>query len=179
MKCAIYVRVSTDDKGQDPLNQEFQLRDFALRQAWDVVAVYRDEASAKNGDRKGFQSMFADAAKHRFDVLLFWSLDRLTREGTFKTHVYLRQLTDSGVKFKSFSEQYVDSLGVFGDAIIGLLAAMAAQERVRISDRTKAGIARARTLGKTWRRGISPNACSKTTLWRRARAARMADNPNS
>jgi DNA invertase Pin-like site-specific DNA recombinase len=170
MKCALYLRVSTDDKGQDPLNQELQLRDFAIRQNWDVVVIYRDEASAKNGDRKGFKSLFADAARHRFDVVLFWSLDRLTREGTFKTHCYLRQLTDCGVKFKSFTEQYVDSLGVFGDAIIGLLAAMAQQERVRISDRTKAGIQRAKAQGKTWKRGISPKAASKTTLWRRSKA---------
>ncbi len=103
-------------------------------------------------------------------MVLFWSLDRLTREGTFATHCHLRQFTDAGVKFKSFTEQYVDSLGVFGDAIIGLLAAMAQQERVRISDRTKAGIQRAKAQGKTWKRGISPKAASKTTLWRRARA---------
>jgi DNA invertase Pin-like site-specific DNA recombinase len=167
MKCALYVRVSTDDKGQDPLNQELQLREFATRQGWDVIAVYSDEASAKNGERKGFKSLFADAAKHRFDVVLFWSLDRLTREGTFKTHCYLRQLSDCGVKFKSYTEQYVDSLGVFGDAIIGLLAAMAQQERIRISDRTKAGIARAKAQGKTWKRGIDPKAKSATTLWRR------------
>jgi DNA invertase Pin-like site-specific DNA recombinase len=125
-------------------------------------------------NRKGFKALFADAAKHRFDVVLFWSLDRLTREGTFKTHCYLRQLSDSGVKFKSFTEQYVDSLGIFGDAIIGLLAAMAQQERVRISDRTKAGIQRAKAQGKTWKRGIAPRAASKTTLWRRAKALRPA-----
>ena len=111
----------------------------------------------KNGDRKGFKALFTDAAKHRFDVLLFWSLDRLTREGTFKTHCYLKQLTDAGVKFKSFTEQYVDSLGVFGDAIIGLLAAMAQQERIRISDRTKAGIARLKAAGETWKRGPNRN----------------------
>ncbi|MGA7363625.1 MAG: recombinase family protein [Candidatus Sulfotelmatobacter sp.] len=171
-RCAIYARVSTDDKGQDPLNQLLQLREFAMRQGWEVVREYTDEASAKNSERKGFKALFADAAKRRFDVLLFWSLDRLTREGTFKTHCYLKQLTDAGVKFKSLTEQYVDSLGVFGDAIIGLLAAMAQQERIRISDRTKAGIARLKAAGETWKRG--PNRTykagnpSRTTLWRRA-----------
>jgi DNA invertase Pin-like site-specific DNA recombinase len=172
LRCAIYARVSTDDKGQDPLNQLLQLREFAVRQGWKIVSEYADEASAKNGERKGFKALFTDAARHRFDVLLFWSLDRLTREGTFKTHCHLKQLTDAGVKFKSFTEQYVDSLGVFGDAIIGLLAAMAQQERIRISDRTKAGIARLKAAGKEWKRG--PNrryragAPSRTTLWRRA-----------
>lgn len=147
MKVAIYARVSTDDKGQDPLNQLLELREFATRQGWIVVREYTDEATAKNGERTGFKEMWADVAKHRFDLLLFWSLDRLTREGTYKTLTYLRRLTDSGVKFKSYTEQYIDSLGAFSDAIIGVLAAVAAQERIRISERTKAGLARTRAQG--------------------------------
>jgi len=174
-RCAIYARVSTDDKGQDPLNQLLQLREFATRQGWEIVMEYTDETSAKNGERRGFKALFADAARHRFDVLLFWSLDRLTREGTLKTHCYLKQLTDAGVKFKSFTEQYVDSLGIFGDAIIGLLAAMAQQERIRISDRTKAGIARCVAAGKKWKRGSNrkyrAGEPSRTTLWRHNRQA--------
>ncbi|MGB0105953.1 MAG: recombinase family protein [Candidatus Sulfotelmatobacter sp.] len=173
LRCALYARVSTDDKGQDPLNQLHQLREFALRQGWVIVHEYVDEASAKNGDRKGFKAMFADAAKHRFDVLLFWSLDRLTREGVYKTHTYLRQLSDAGVKFKSFTEQYIDSLGVFGEAVVGILAAMAQQERIRISDRTKAAIERKKAEGKTWKRGpnrkYKAGEPSRTTLWRRSK----------
>lgn len=53
----------------------------------------------------------------------------------------------TSVKFKSYTEQYIDSLGVFGEAIIGVLAAVAAQERIRISERTKAGLARTRAQG--------------------------------
>jgi len=147
MKVAIYARVSTDDKGQDPLNQLLELREFASRQGWTIVREYTDEATAKNGERTGFKQLWADVAKHRFDLLLFWSLDRLTREGTYKTLTYLRCLTDAGVKFKSYTEQYIDSLGVFGEAIIGVLAAVAAQERIRISERTKAGLARVRAKG--------------------------------
>jgi DNA invertase Pin-like site-specific DNA recombinase len=73
-----------------------------------------------NGDRAGFQAMWKDAEAHRFDCLLFWSLDRLTREGTLATLRYLQRLKDHGIKFKSYTEQYIDSLGVFGDAIIGI-----------------------------------------------------------
>jgi len=180
LRCAIYTRVSTTERGQDAMNQLLQLREFAARQGWEVVKAYTDEASARNGERKGFKALFTDAAKHRFDVLLFWSLDRLTREGTFKTHCYLKQLADAGVKFKSFKEQYVDSLGVFGDAIIGLLAAMAQQERIRISDRTKAGIARLKSAGKEWKRGpnrkYKAGGPSRTTLWRRARKGATSSN---
>ena len=40
-------------------------------------------------------ALAAHLAKHRFDLLLFWSLDRLTREGTYKTLSYLRRLSDA------------------------------------------------------------------------------------
>jgi DNA invertase Pin-like site-specific DNA recombinase len=146
MKIAIYARVSTTDHGQDPLNQLLQLREFATKLGWTIVREYTDEATAKNGDRVGFKQLLADAAAHKFDVLLFWSLDRLTREGTFATLRYLRAFSDVGVKYKSYTEQYIDSLGPFGDAIIGILAAVAQQERIRISDRTKAGLARVKAL---------------------------------
>ena len=112
--------------------------------------------------------MWVDVAKHRFDLLLFWPLDRLTREGTYKTLTYLRRLTDSGVKFKSYTEQYIDSLGVFGEAIIGVLAAVATQERIRISERTKAGLARTRAQGTRLGRPV------KTVDLRKARKLRAA-----
>jgi DNA invertase Pin-like site-specific DNA recombinase len=168
MKVAIYARVSTDDKGQDPLNQLLQLREFALKQGWTIVAEYTDEISAKNGDRKGFKAMWKDAAAHRFECLLFWSLDRLTREGTLATLTYLRRLKDHGIAFKSYTEQYIDSLGVFSDAIIGILGAIAEQERIRISDRTKAGLARVRAKGVSLGRPQSKTP-SRTTLWRRSK----------
>ena len=56
-------------------------------------------------------------------------------------------VVSGNVKFKSYTEQYIDSLGAFSDAIIGVLAAVAAQERVRISKWTKAGLARTRAQG--------------------------------
>ena len=147
MRIAIYARVSTDDKGQDPLNQLLQLRADAARLGGKVVHEYVDEATAKNGERTAFKQMWAGVAKHRFDLLLFWSLDRLTREGTYKTLTYLQRLTDTGIKFRSHTEPYIDSLGAFSDAIVGVLAAVAAQERTRMSDRTKAGLARVRAQG--------------------------------
>jgi DNA invertase Pin-like site-specific DNA recombinase len=172
LRIAIYARVSTDDKGQDPLNQLLQLRDFCAKQGWVVVAEFTDEVSAKNGNRPGFQAMWKDAERHRFDCLLFWSLDRLTREGTLATLTYLKRLKDQGIGFKSYTEQYIDSLGVFGDAIVGVLAAVAQQERLRLSDRTRAGLARVKAQGKRLGRPRAEEAtASRTTLWRRRQAS--------
>src|ERR1700691_5709084 len=96
--------------------------------------------------------MFEDAAKRRFDLVLFWSLDRLSREGVLETLQHLNRLTSYGVAYKSFTEQYFDSCGVFKDAVIAIMATVAKQERVKRSARTKAGLARVRaecrTLGR-------------------------------
>jgi DNA invertase Pin-like site-specific DNA recombinase len=62
---------------------------------------------------------------------------------------YLQKLTSYGVNWKSFMEQYLDSVGIFKDAIISIMATLAKQERVKISERTLAGLEVARAKGKT------------------------------
>ena len=81
-------------------------------------------------------------------MLLFWSLDRLSREGTVETLNHLQRLTGYGVTYRSFTEQYLDSTGMFKEAVIGILAAVAKQERVRLSERTIAGLQRAKAQGR-------------------------------
>jgi DNA invertase Pin-like site-specific DNA recombinase len=140
LRCALYARVSTLDQSLE--NQLAQLREFAIASGWDIVYVFTDEASAKSGERPGFKSMMEHASRRQFDVLLFWALDRLTREGLRKTIYYLQRLDDLGVTFRSFTEGYLDTCGIFRDVVIGLMATLAQQERIRISERTRAGLAR-------------------------------------
>lgn len=148
MRVALYARVSTKDKGQDTENQLRQLREFAARQGWEIAAEYVDKASGKRSDRVQFQKMFNAASRREFDLLLFWSLDRLSREGVVETLNHLQRLNGYGVDFRSFTEQYLDSTGIFKEAVIGILAAIAKQERVRLSERTIAGLERARAQGR-------------------------------
>jgi DNA invertase Pin-like site-specific DNA recombinase len=148
MKIAIYARVSTRDKGQETENQSSQLQSFAAKQGWSIYDMYVDHESGAKSDRAEFQRLFADASKRKFDLVLFWSLDRLSREGVLETLQHLNRLTSYGVGYKSYTEQYFDSCGVFRDAVIAILATVAKQERVRLSERTRAGLAIARSRGK-------------------------------
>jgi DNA invertase Pin-like site-specific DNA recombinase len=148
MRCAIYARVSTRDKGQEIDNQLIQLREFAIRQSWEITQEFVDHDSGSKGNRPEFQRMFQHASKRKFDVLLFWSLDRLSREGVLETLQHLNGLTSYGVNYRSLSEQYFDSCGIFKEVVISILATIAKQERVRISERVKAGQSRARLQGK-------------------------------
>lgn len=148
MRAAIYARVSTKDKGQDTENQLAQLREFAQKQDWTVSHEYIDHETGSTSDREQFQAMFRDASRRKFDVALFWSLDRLSREGVLETLQHLNGLTSYGVGYRSFTEQYLDSCGIFRDAVIGILATIAKQERLLISQRVRAGLDRARAKGK-------------------------------
>jgi DNA invertase Pin-like site-specific DNA recombinase len=92
--------------------------------------------------------MFADASRRKFDLVLFWALDRLSREGVYQTLQHLNRLESYGVGFRSFTEPYFDSCGVFKDAVIAIMATLAKQERIKRAERTKAGLARVRAAGK-------------------------------
>jgi DNA invertase Pin-like site-specific DNA recombinase len=143
MNIAVYARISTKDKGQEAENQLRQLRDFiSKRDGWSLSAEFVDQASAKDTNRPEFKRMLDCASRREFDVLLFWSLDRLSREGTIKTHQLLERLNGYGIEWKSFTEQYLDTCGIFKEVIISLLAVLAKQERQRLQERVKAGMER-------------------------------------
>lgn len=144
---ALYARVSTKDKGQSTENQLPELRRFAQAHGYTVYKEYVEHESGGTGKRSEFQALFADAHQRRFDLVLFWNLDRFSREGALPTLQYLNQLQGWGVGYKSLTEQYLDSVGLFQEAIISILATLAKQERIRLSERTKAGMARRRAEG--------------------------------
>jgi DNA invertase Pin-like site-specific DNA recombinase len=125
-----------------------QLREFSVLQGWTTVREYIDHESGSTNERAEFQAMFRDASQRKFDVFLFWALDRLSREGVLETLQHLSRLTAFGVGYRSFTEQYFDSCGIFKDAVIAIIATVAKQERVRISQRVRAGLDLARAKGR-------------------------------
>lgn len=173
MKAAIYARLSTRDKGQDNKNQLHELRAFAARKGFAVCKEYTDHDSGGKADRTQFKLLFLDAHQGRFDVVIFWALDRFSRKGVGETLNHLQKLSASGVQFLSFTEQYPDSTGIFKDAIIGILAVIAKQEKVRIGERTKAGLIRARAKGKVI--GRPAVDAEKITQVKRLKATGISD----
>lgn len=109
VRTALYARVSMKDKRQDSENQLSQLRQFCESQGWAITREYVDRASGKRSDREQFLKMFEDASQRKFDLVLFWSLDRFSREGVRETLNHLERLTSYGVNYRSFTEQYLDS----------------------------------------------------------------------
>jgi len=149
MRVALYARVSTRDKGQDPDSQLVQLRHLAETQGWQITEEYIDHEPGSRADRARFQTMIRDAAARKFDLVLFWALDRFSREGTLPTLRWLELLEGYGVRWRSLAEPWIDSAGPFREVIISLLASLGRQERLRVSERVQAGLERARLNGIT------------------------------
>ena len=144
-RAALYVRVSTPE--QTVANQELELRRWAERLGHEVVNVYADTASGARGGRVALASVLAGAHRREFDVLLIWSLDRLSREGIGAIARYMDQLRAAGVRVQSHQEPWLDTTGPVGELLIAIFGWVAQQERQRIGERVRAGQARARAQG--------------------------------
>jgi len=148
-RVAIYARVSKNDESQDPQNQLNPLRDYAKALGGEIVEEYVDLASGGSGDRQRFLQMLNDADKHKFDLILVWALDRLSREGISNTLGYLERLKRNGVALKSLQESWLDTRDEgLGQLLLAIFSWVAQQERKRIVERTKAGLERAKRQGK-------------------------------
>ena len=151
MRIAIYARVSTDDKGQHPENQLRQLRQWCATAGHEIAHEYIDRESGRKGakDRKQFAALFEDAHKRKFDCVLFWALDRFTREGMVPTIMHLQRLASYGVGFHSYTEPHLATDNeLVRNILLALLASLAKVEAQKISERTRAGMARAKAQGK-------------------------------
>ena len=155
MKTAIYARVST--RRQETDNQIQQLREFATKLGWEIMAEYVDMVSGSGKkERPRFLAMMQDASQRKFDLLLFWSLDRLSREGIVRTLGYLQQFKSWNVGWRSYTQPFLDTgNAMVTDIVLSVLAAVAQQERLTISERTLAGLRRARKAGKVLGRPIA------------------------
>ena len=150
-RAAIYLRISTRDGSQTEENQRRQLRQFIGEEGYAPAGEYVDHESGRKGrrERAAFDEMFAAAENRKFDVLLFWSLDRFSREGIQKTIAYLQQLESLGVRFRSYTEPYLSTENeLVSHILLGVLSYFAEYEAKKISRRTKAGLERARDEGK-------------------------------
>src|SRR4051812_35360759 len=125
MRAALYLRVSLDDGRQTVENQRLELTEFCERMGWEIAAEFTDNKSGKSLDRPGFKAMMGSASKRKFDVLVFWSLDRLARSGVLDVLQTFQQLKGWGIAYRSLQEAYLDSLGPFSDVIVSLLATLA------------------------------------------------------
>ena len=146
MRVAVYARVSTSDRDQDPETQLMPLRNFCAAQEWEVVRGYVDQVSANDiARRHSWRQLLDDAAKKKFSVVLVFKLDRAFRS-VKHMHDTLAAWEAVNVSFKSLREQF-DTSTALGRLLLNLLASLAEFELEIIRERVKAGMERARRQG--------------------------------
>ena len=147
-RAAVYARVSTVDRGQDPETQLRQLREYAERRGFALAEehVYVDHASGSRNDRERYRAMLEAARKRRFDVLLVWRYDRFARSMRELVNA-LAEFEGLGIDFVSYNEG-ADTTTPQGRLLFGIMASLAEFERSLIAERVKAGMQRARAQGK-------------------------------
>ena len=145
-RVAIYARVSTVDKGQDPETQLMALRAYAERRGFAIVGEYIDFASGTREDRPQYQALLEAARKRQLDVVLVWRYDRFTRSTQALVQA-LKAFQNLGVDFISYQEN-IDTTTPQGEMIFTVMASLGQFESTLISERVKAGMARAKAQGK-------------------------------
>lgn len=151
MRIVLYVRVSTGK--QEAENQLIQLRDYCKRMNYKIEHEFIDIISGKETSRPAYDEMFRCAHKRLFDLVIFWDISRFSRAGTLHTLQKLKELENLGIKWHSYHDSYLSSVGEFKDVVISIMSTLAKIERDKISERTKAGLQRSRRKHLIGKRG--------------------------
>ena len=144
---AVYTRVSS--AGQNLQAQEPDLKAWVkLHRKGRPVTWYRDTFTGRTLNRPGLQKLGEDLRAGKTSTLVVWRLDRLGRTAR-EMLTFLDQLEGAGVEFVSIRDG-VDARSATGRLMRTILAGFAEYEREVISERVRAGIAKARSQGKRW-----------------------------
>ena len=116
--------------------------------------IYEDEGfSGGNINRPKFQKLLSDIKKEKFDILICYRLDRISRNvSDFSTT--LEELQSYGVDFISIKEQF-DTTTPMGRAMIYIASVFAQLERETIAERVRDNMVELAKSGK-WSGGRTP-----------------------
>jgi DNA invertase Pin-like site-specific DNA recombinase len=148
MRIALYARVSTNDKGQDPETQLLRLRAaVSSHPDWTITKEYIDTASTNDlKHRTAWRQLLDDGIRHQFDDVLVFKLDRAFRS-VKHMHETLSVWDPLGIGFLSSQEGF-DTTTALGRLLLNLLASLAEFELELIRERVNAGMERAKKQGK-------------------------------
>lgn len=155
-RAALYVRVSTEEQathGFSIAGQIERLEAYALSQQWQILPPYVDDGfSGKDLNRPAIQRLLTDAKQKKFDLLLVFKIDRISRNvgDLIKLGEHLNTI---GVGLRSATEPF-DTTNSSGKLLFNMLGSFAQFERELIGERTRLGLRRRKREGK-WN-GIAP-----------------------
>lgn len=155
MKAAIYARKSKlTEKGDSIENQIKLCKDYLSHMSIEEIFIYKDEGfSGKNTDRPGFTQMIEDAKKQKFNILVCYKLDRISRN-VADFSALTKDLETLGISFISVNEQF-DTSSAMGRAMMYIASVFSQLERETISSRVRDNMYALAEAGK-WLGGTPP-----------------------
>lgn len=147
MGVCIYTRVSTEEQPEE--NQTAVLEKWAKDRGWEVDAIYQDTGSAwQHTNQKELKRLLEDCDKGKYKQVLVFDLSRLTRKGPLELMLLLKQFADKGAPVYSYMDTAVNVPGEFQPVLVAFYGVMARIFSTQLSERTKAGMDRAKAAGK-------------------------------
>lgn len=159
MKAAIYSRKSKfTGKGESIENQVQMCKDYAANQLKDKdiseFLVYEDEGfSGGSLDRPQFKKMLKDAESKKFDMLICYRLDRISRNVSDFSSL-IDKLQKLNICFISIKEQF-DTSTPMGRAMMYIASVFAQLERETIAERIRDNMQQLARTGR-WLGGKPP-----------------------
>jgi putative DNA-invertase from lambdoid prophage Rac len=141
---AIYCRVSTEDQSCE--RQERDLRAFAKRADYKIVAVFKETASGAKNDRPERKKVMALAQARKIDAILVTELSRWGRS-TQDLVQTLDDLHSWKVSVLAQTGLSFDLSTASGKLMRTIMAGLAEFERDLIRERVKSGLAAAKSRG--------------------------------
>ena len=147
-RVGLWVRVS--DESQTTENQTRQLVEWIEGRGWEITETYdlTGVSAFRNAHGKILNEAKTAARANRFDTLVVWALDRLSRGGAEVLLRHVREFSEFGCDVISYQEPFTETTPEIREVLLAFMGWIANQESKRRSERTKAGMERARAGGK-------------------------------
>jgi len=164
MKAAIYSRKSKfTGKGESVENQIELCKTYGTNNGYTDFLIYEDEGfSGGNINRPMFKTMMKDANSKKFDALICYRLDRISRNvSDFST--LIDKFKDLSIDFISIREQF-DTSSPMGTAMMFISSVFAQLERETIAERIRDNMYELAKTGR-WLGGTPPFGFSSEPIY--------------
>lgn len=140
MNVVIYARFSSHSQTEQSIEGQLKVcYEFAKRNDYNVIGEYIDRAiSGKDAEKRlDFQRMIADSAKHQFNAILVYQLDRFSRN-RYDSAVYKAKLRKYVFRVLSAKENISDDAS--GVLMESVLEGMTEYYSVELAQKIRRGI---------------------------------------
>ena len=114
-RAVIYARYSSDRQKEASIEQQTrECMEYISRKGYELIKIYSDSAksASKNVEkRKDFMNLIEDSANGEFDVVVAYSLDRISREEHGGFYGYENELNKNGVRIEYATQVFDDGYG--------------------------------------------------------------------